>query len=108
MSDDLKDIITKLLDKNPATRLGSKNDAGDIVNHPWFAKSINFDKLLSKQIVAPFKPDLDKMKEKKPQEEEESKVNECLLSLAQEEKSEEISQDNLKLIEKHKNKFKDF
>ena len=30
------------------------------------------------------------------------------MSLAQDEKNDQISQDNLKLIEKHKNKFKDF
>jgi len=36
MSDELKDIIKKLLDKNPLTRLGSKGDADEIVNHPWF------------------------------------------------------------------------
>jgi hypothetical protein len=33
MTDDLKDIINKLLDKNPETRLGSKSDADEIVNH---------------------------------------------------------------------------
>ena len=66
MSEELKDIITKLLDKNPATRLGSKNDADDIVNHPWFAKGINFDKLLTKELPAPFLPDLEKIKSKKP------------------------------------------
>ena len=43
MSDELKDLITRLLDKNPATRLGSVNDADDIVNHPWFTSGIDFE-----------------------------------------------------------------
>ena len=67
MSDELKDIITKLLDKNPATRLGSQNDADDIVNHPWFAKGIDFDKLLNKTLTPPFKPDMEKVRSKKPE-----------------------------------------
>jgi serine/threonine protein kinase len=70
MSDDLKDIITRLLDKNPATRLGSLNDADDIVNHPWFSQGIDFDKLLSRKLTAPFKPDLEKLKAKKGEDEE--------------------------------------
>lgn len=37
MSEDLKDLIKKLLDKNPESRLGSNGDADEIVNHPWFA-----------------------------------------------------------------------
>lgn len=36
MSDEIKDIITKLLNKDQSQRLGSINDADDIVNHPWF------------------------------------------------------------------------
>ena len=62
MSDELKDLITRLLDKNPATRLGSVNDADDIVNHPWFASGIDFEQLLTKKMKAPFKPDLDRLK----------------------------------------------
>ena len=53
MSDDLKDIITKLLDKNSETRLGSKNDADEIVNHPWF-KDIDWEGLMNKTIESPF------------------------------------------------------
>lgn len=56
MSDELKDIITKLLDKDPATRLGSNGDADEIVNHPWFA-GFNWESLLKKQMEAPFTPD---------------------------------------------------
>ena len=64
MSDELKDLITKLLDKNQATRLGSKNDADDIVNHPWF-KGMDWDKLMKKELDAPFKPDMEYLRRKK-------------------------------------------
>ena len=47
MSDELKDLITKLLDKNPTKRLGTTNDADEIVNHPFFA-DMDWDKLMSK------------------------------------------------------------
>ena len=88
MSDELKDIITRLLDKNPATRLGSINDADDIVAHPWFRKGLNFDKLMSKELEAPFIPDLERLKSKNSENKEEIIADEVLMSLAQEEKSE--------------------
>lgn len=37
MSDALKDLITKLLDRNAMTRLGSKNDVNEVIAHPFFA-----------------------------------------------------------------------
>ena len=58
MSDELKDIITKLLCKDVETRLGSQNDADEIVNHPWFA-DMDWDKLMKKELPSPFQPDLD-------------------------------------------------
>jgi serum/glucocorticoid-regulated kinase 2 len=99
MSDELKDIISKLLDKNPATRLGSKNDADDIVNHPWFAKGIDFDRLLKRELDAPFKPDIEQMnkiKGKRSSVAEEAKENqdEELMSLQASEKQDEISAEN--------------
>jgi len=47
MSDELKDVITKLLTKDVEVRLGSKTDADEIVNHPWFA-DMDWEKLMSK------------------------------------------------------------
>lgn len=57
MSDELKDIISKLLDRNPKTRLGSKNDAHDLINHPFFA-DIDWEKLEQKQIKAKYLPEV--------------------------------------------------
>lgn len=50
-----QDLILKLLDKNPDTRLGSKEGAKEIKADPWFA-SIDWDKLIKKEIKPPFKP----------------------------------------------------
>jgi len=63
MSDELKDLITKLLDKNQKTRLGSNGDADELVNHPWF-KGFDWELLMKKDMVAPFKPDMDYIKNK--------------------------------------------
>ena len=42
-----KNLIIKLLRKNPNERLGSKNDSEEIKNHIWFS-SINWDQLYYK------------------------------------------------------------
>ena len=50
------DIIRKLLDPNPETRLGcGKNGAKDIKDHPFFAKEINFNLLIRMKEEAPVK-----------------------------------------------------
>jgi hypothetical protein len=36
MSEELKDLITKLLEKNVEARLGSTHDADEIVAHKFF------------------------------------------------------------------------
>ena len=47
MSDIMKDLIVKLLDRNPLTRLGSVGDVKEIISHPFF-KDVDFDKLVKK------------------------------------------------------------
>jgi serine/threonine protein kinase len=63
MSEELKDIILKLLDRDPTQRLGNKGYK-QIMNHPWF-KKVDFDSILKKDMKAPFKPNL-KTKVKNP------------------------------------------
>ena len=36
VSDDAKDLITKLLDKERKTRLGANGDVDEILSHPFF------------------------------------------------------------------------
>ena len=35
ISDECKDFITKLLEKDPKKRLGSQNDIEEVLAHPW-------------------------------------------------------------------------
>lgn len=56
ISDDAKDLIEKLLIKNPQKRFGSQADSLEILSHPWF-ETLDWTKLLEKEIKAPFVPD---------------------------------------------------
>jgi len=56
VSDQAKDIITKLLVKDQTKRLGSQNDSLEVLSHPFFAQ-IDINKLLTRQLKAPFIPD---------------------------------------------------
>ena len=69
MSDEVKDLITRLLDKNPKTRIGSNGDADEIINHPWFQDgSLDFAQIMEKSMEAPFVPDLSKLDSQKEEE----------------------------------------
>ena len=59
MSEECKDFISKCLDKNPKSRLGSNGGIEEILSHPWYA-SIDQKALINKQIVPEFKPKLSK------------------------------------------------
>ena len=49
MSDECKDFIRGLLDKNPKTRLGSTYDINELLEHPWL-KSINTNDIFRKKV----------------------------------------------------------
>lgn len=36
VSDEGKDFVTKMLNRDPKTRLGSKGESDEILAHPWF------------------------------------------------------------------------
>ena len=57
ISEDAKDIIKNLLQKNPNERLGSKSGIEEIVNHSFF-KKFNYDSIEKKKIEASFIPQL--------------------------------------------------
>jgi serum/glucocorticoid-regulated kinase 2 len=57
VSPDARSIMTGLLQRDPAQRLGA-NGAGDIRRHPFFAKHIDWHKLLARKIQPPFKPNV--------------------------------------------------
>jgi len=51
--------VSKLLNKNPAKRLGSGADGADeIMGHPWFSK-VDWTLIESRQAESPYKPQLD-------------------------------------------------
>lgn len=56
MSENMKDFITKLLDRDATKRLGA-NGAEEIKAHPWL-EDIDFKKLLKKKIKAPYIPQI--------------------------------------------------
>ena len=58
VSEDAKNLINKLLEKDPGTRLGRKG-LKEIKKHPFFS-GVNFDDLQKKKHKAPFKPTIDK------------------------------------------------
>ena len=55
VSQNAKDLITLLLNKNPKKRLGSNNGFEDIKTHSFF-KSINFNDVINKKIKPKYKP----------------------------------------------------
>lgn len=52
---DARTLLTGLLTRDPAQRLGV-NGAEEIKKHPFFAKAIDWRKLMAKKIQPPFKP----------------------------------------------------
>jgi len=56
ISKEAKNIISKLLEKNPGPRLG-KNGLKEIKNHPFFA-NVSFDMIKSKKVKPPYKPEV--------------------------------------------------
>lgn len=55
---DARSILTGLLNRDPTQRLGA-NGAEEIKRHPFFAKAIDWRKLLGKKIQPPFKPSVE-------------------------------------------------
>lgn len=48
ISDEAKDLLEKLLIKDPEYRLGSQTGADEVKNHPWFA-SVDWEQLMKKK-----------------------------------------------------------
>ena len=98
LSDEAKDVITKLLDKNPKKRLGSQSGIKEIKEHPFFA-SLDFNLIEQKKLPAPFIPDL---------------ANDTDVQYFDEEFTNEdvgmsyIPKKNMDVIKKNQEKFKEF
>mmetsp|Transcript_2060 Transcript_2060/g.2319 ORF Transcript_2060/g.2319 Transcript_2060/m.2319 type:complete len:265 (+) Transcript_2060:799-1593(+) len=57
MSEEIKDLISKLLEKDPAKRIGTDGGLEEISSHPWF-EGFDFEGLNKKELDAPFIPKL--------------------------------------------------
>jgi len=55
LSENCKNLIVQLLNRDPKKRLGSKDDVQDIKIHPFF-KAISWEKMMKKEIDPPYKP----------------------------------------------------
>jgi len=54
---DARDLLVRLLQRDPAERLGSPpGGAADIKTHPFFTKYIDWNLLLAKKVQPPYKP----------------------------------------------------
>ena len=95
LSEEAKDIIQKLLEKNPKKRLGSQNGIEEIKNHPFFAK-IDFNLIEQKKVKAPFIPEIT--------------IDSDGLYYNDEDDIDDsdISKKNMDLIQKNQDKFKNF
>lgn len=60
LSNEGRNFVKGLLNRNPKHRLGAINDAEDLKAHPFFAE-MDWDALANKTIVPPFKPSLKHM-----------------------------------------------
>ena len=54
-SDDIMDLICRLLDKDKSTRLGSKDDFVEILSHQYFS-DLDVEALESRKVKPPFIP----------------------------------------------------
>ena len=98
LSDDAKDIIQKLLEKNPKKRMGYQKGIEEIKKHPFFAK-IDFNAIEQKKVKAPFIPEVEN--DTDVQNFDEEFTNEDVgMSY--------IPKKNLEMIKKNQNMFKDF
>jgi protein kinase A len=53
------DLILKLMDSDPSRRYGNlRNGAGDVFAHEWF-REVDWQKLLGREITAPYLPKID-------------------------------------------------
>ena len=58
MSDDAKDFLSKILDRDPTSRLGhGVDDVEEIKGHPFFA-SLDWDALMRRKLTPPFRPNV--------------------------------------------------
>lgn len=99
MSDDVKDLIERLLEKDPKKRLGADGDIEEILQHDWF-KVIDIDMLLNKELDAPFIPKLTDNLEDVSNFDKEFTGEDLTMSI--------IPKADMRAVHKYNDKFSDF
>ena len=98
VSEDAKDLLVKLLEKNQNERFGINGGFEEIRKHPFF-KGMDFKALEEKKIEAPFKPILEDSLDVRNFDEE--FTSEDLVS-------SEITEKNMELIKRNQDQFEEF
>lgn len=58
ISDEAKDFVTRLLERDPAKRLGAQGDVEEVKAHDFFS-DVNWNTVYKKQMQLPFAPDVE-------------------------------------------------
>jgi len=98
ISAEAQDLISKFLDKNVATRLGSKEGLKEFRSHPFFTK-IDFDLVFQRKLIPTFKPEISGKDDVRNFDEE---------FTAETVEQSYIPDSSIALIKKNNDKFKDF
>lgn len=98
ISAEAQDLISKFLDRNPLTRLGAKDGLKEFKSHPFFSK-VDFDKVLQKQLIPAFKPEISGMTDVRNFDEE---------FTGETVEQSFIPDTALEMIKKNNDRFKDF
>lgn len=99
MSEEVKDLLSKLLEKDPTNRIGTEGGVDEIMAHPWF-EGFDFDKLLARELDAPFIPKLSEDIEDVSNFDEEFTEQDVVHS--------NLPESALNLVNKNKKQFDDF
>ena len=94
-SDEVQDVIWKLLAKKRGKRLGSIDDVEEVLMHPWF-EDMNIDDILSRKADPPFIPSFDN--------ETDTKYFNTKLDFT----TTVIPEEKMKEVETYSDQFKDF
>ena len=97
-SDEIMDLILKLLEKDRSKRMGTQTGAKEILSHPLF-KSYDCNKIYNKTMEPPFMPEIDKSNEM--QFFNMDKGQEAMMDTM-------IPQNQVQRVKQQDNQFKDF